>query len=153
MNKNEKEINIARLIYDAYPHSDLLTIEPDKDCCDLRTLLEKVTSENIGDSLFRFIVVEIVEGGESTLKGAIRVMERAAEDVKAVLQALKEAGIEQEIVHDPGAELLEACKVLTSYTMDLLYRLDDQVNLGDIEEIQQAKDAIDKYNRFVASKS
>jgi len=49
--------------------------------------------------------------------------------------------------------LLEACKTLTSYTMDLLYRLDDQVNLGDIEEIQQAKDAIDKYSRFVANKS
>ena len=45
-----------------------------------------------------------------------------------------------------AADLLEACKVLTSYTMDLLYRLDDQVNLGDIEEIQQARDAIDRYD-------
>jgi len=45
-----------------------------------------------------------------------------------------------------ATELLEACKVLTSYTMDLLYRLDDQVNLSDIEEIQQARDAIAKYN-------
>jgi len=41
----------------------------------------------------------------------------------------------------PSADLLEACKVLTSYTMDLLYRLDDQINIGDVEEIQQAKDA------------
>jgi hypothetical protein len=48
-----------------------------------------------------------------------------------------------------AADLLEACKVLTSYTMDLLYRLDDQVNIGDVEEIQQAKDAIAKYTRFV----
>jgi hypothetical protein len=48
----------------------------------------------------------------------------------------------------PGsaADLLEACKVLTSYTMDLLYRLDDQINLSDIEEIQQARDAIDRYD-------
>ena len=45
-----------------------------------------------------------------------------------------------------AADLLEACKVLTSYTMDLLYRLNDQVNIGDVEEIQQAKDAIDKYH-------
>jgi len=45
-----------------------------------------------------------------------------------------------------AADLLEACKVLTSYTMDLLYRLDDQVNLSDVEEIQQARDAIAKYN-------
>ena len=50
-----------------------------------------------------------------------------------------------------AAELLEACKVLTSYTMDLLYRLDDQVNLGDVEEIQQAKDAIAKYTSIVTN--
>ena len=51
-----------------------------------------------------------------------------------------------------AAELLEACKVLTSYTMDLLYRLDNQVNLCDVEEIQQAKDAIAKYTSVVANK-
>ena len=50
-----------------------------------------------------------------------------------------------------AADLLEACKVLTSYTMDLLYRLDDQVNIGDIEEIQQAKDAIAKYTSIVTN--
>ena len=44
-----------------------------------------------------------------------------------------------------GLGILEACKVLTSYTMDLLYRLDDQVNLSDIEELQQARDAIENY--------
>jgi len=45
-----------------------------------------------------------------------------------------------------ATDLLEACKVLTSYTVDLLYRLDDQINIGDVEEIQQAKDAIAKYS-------
>jgi cell fate (sporulation/competence/biofilm development) regulator YmcA (YheA/YmcA/DUF963 family) len=45
-----------------------------------------------------------------------------------------------------AADLLEACKVLTSYTMDLLYRLDNQINLDDVEEIQQTKEAIAKYN-------
>ncbi|MFA6175054.1 MAG: hypothetical protein WC765_00575 [Phycisphaerae bacterium] len=52
-----------------------------------------------------------------------------------------------------AAKLLEACRVLTSYTMDLLYQLDNQVNLGDVEEIQQAKDAIAKYTRVVTNKS
>jgi len=51
-----------------------------------------------------------------------------------------------------AAELLEACKVLTSYTTDLLYQLDNQVNLGDIEEIQQARDAIAKHSCIVTSK-
>jgi len=48
-----------------------------------------------------------------------------------------------------AADLLEACKVITSYTTDLLYRLDDQVNISDVEEIQQAKDAIAKYTNIV----
>ena len=93
MTKNET--NIARIIYDAYPHADLLPIDPEQDCGNLQTLLSKVTGENIGDGLFKFMVIEIVEGGESTLDGAIRVMERAREDVEAVLQALRTASVNQ----------------------------------------------------------
>ena len=93
MTKNKKEINIARVIYDAYPHADLLSIDPDRDCHSLQNLLAKVTNENIGDGLFKFIVVEIVEGGESTVDGAIRVMKRAREDLEAVLQALQAASV------------------------------------------------------------
>ena len=84
-----EEINLARIVYDAYPHSDLLSIDPDKDCHSLQNLLAKVTSENIGDGLFRFLIVEVVEGGQSTLDGAIKVLERARADVDAVLQALR----------------------------------------------------------------
>ena len=91
----QKEINIARIIYDAYPHADLLPIDPDQNCRNLQTLLSKVTGENIGDGLFKFMVIEIIEGGESTLDGAVRVLERAREDVEAVLQALRTAGINQ----------------------------------------------------------
>jgi len=95
MTKAKKEINIARVIYDAYPHSDLLPIDAEQDCRDLQTLLTKVTNENIGDSLFKFIIVEIIEGGESTVDGAIRVMERAKEDIEAILQALQTATANQ----------------------------------------------------------
>ena len=49
-------------------------------------------------------------------------------------------------IPDSATGLLEACKVLTSYTMDLLYKLDDQINLDDVEEIQQARTAIARYN-------
>jgi hypothetical protein len=93
------EINIARVIYDAYPHSDLLPIDPEKDCRSLQSLLAKVTTENIGDSLFRFIIVEIVEGGESTLDGAIQVLEQAKKDVDAVLHALRIAKSQVHIKH------------------------------------------------------
>jgi len=50
-----------------------------------------------------------------------------------------------------AADLLKAYKVITSYTMDLLYQLDNQINLGDVEEIQQAKDAIAKYISVVTN--
>jgi hypothetical protein len=52
-----------------------------------------------------------------------------------------------------ASELLEACKVLTSYTTDLLYRLDNQVNIPDVEEVQQAKDAIANFTSDAASQS
>ena len=83
--------NLARIVYDAYPHSDLLPIDPERDCRSLQTLAQKVSSENIGDSLFKFLVVEIVEGGEGTLDGALRVVRQARDDVQAVLDALIQA--------------------------------------------------------------
>lgn len=153
MTKYKKQINIARLIYDAYPHSDLLAIDPEQDCCDLKTLLAKATTEAIGDSLFKFMVVEIVEGGESSLDGTIRVMQRARDDIESVLQTLQlsindENDKESVETQNPEMQLLKACKVLTSYTMDLLYRLDDQVDFSDIAEIQQAKKAIANCSRL-----
>ena len=83
-----QEVNIARILYDAYPGSDLLPLDPDRDCRDLKTLLEKARRSNMGDTLFQFLVFEIVEGGDGTLDGATRAIERARDDVDAVLQAL-----------------------------------------------------------------
>ena len=63
-------------------------IAPETDRHDLRTLMQRVWGDGIGDGLFRFLVIEMVEGGEGTLSGAIRVVRRARDDVEAVLQAL-----------------------------------------------------------------
>ena len=90
-----RQINIARIVYDAYPYADLLPIDAERDCCSLQSLLVRVTGENIGDSLFTFMVVEIIEGGDSNLAGAIRVLEQASVDVEAVLQALRDADADQ----------------------------------------------------------
>jgi len=95
MDKTKEKINIARIVYDAYPHADLLPIDPGRDCSSLQNLLTKVIAENIGDSLFKFLIVEIVEGGESSLDGAIRVLEQAGKDVEAVLEALRNASSNQ----------------------------------------------------------
>ena len=95
MPDTKEQTNIARIVYDAYPHADLLPIDPKQDCRTLQTLLARVTGENIGDGLFKFMVVEIVEGGESTFAGAIRVLDRAKTDVEAVLQALRDSGTDR----------------------------------------------------------
>ena len=87
MRKTPKQ-NIARILYDAYPESDLLPLEPKQDCRDLESLCAKVHSDDLGDPLFQFLVTEIVEGGEGTLEGAIRVVKRARKDVDAVFRAL-----------------------------------------------------------------
>jgi hypothetical protein len=96
MCKNEEPINIARIVYDAYPHADLLPIDVEQDCRSLQTLLARATGENIGDGLFAFLVVEIIEGGEGTIDGAIRVLEQVRADVDAVLEALRDADANQE---------------------------------------------------------
>ena len=96
MPKTKGPVNIARIVYDAYPHADLLPIDAERDCRSLKSLLAKVTAENIGDGLFSFMVVEIVEGGEGTIDGAIRVLEQARADVDAVLQALRDVKENQE---------------------------------------------------------
>ena len=96
MANTKKQINIARTIYAAYPHADLLPIDAERDCRSLQSLLAKVTNENIGDGLFSFMVVEIIEGGEGTLIGAIRVLEQAKADVETVLKALQEEQADQE---------------------------------------------------------
>ena len=97
MTNTKEQINIAKIIYNAYPHADLLPIEVESDCRSLQSLLARVTDENIGDGLFTFMVIEIVEGGERTLAGAIRVLEQAQRDVDAVLQALRDTNADQAI--------------------------------------------------------
>ena len=97
-----KKFNIAQILYATYPSADLLPIDPEQDCRSLPDLFAKVTGENIGDGLFTFMVIEIVEGGESTVAGAVRVMERARQDVEAVLEALRAACINQK---QPASEV------------------------------------------------
>ena len=80
-------MNLAQILYDAYPHSDLLPIDSQNDLKDLKTLHRKVTSTNIGDGLFAFLVIELDEG-DGHLDDAIRLLRRAHDDVEAVLQAV-----------------------------------------------------------------
>ena len=88
------------------------------------------------------VLLSIDVGGEQSRQFATEI-----DILKKVLKAL-DCSVNQPKTAKLGfleAQLLEACKVITSYTTDLLYRLDDQININDVEEIQQAKDVIDRY--------
>ena len=81
---------LARVVYDAYPNSDLLPINrPRKN----ETVVQWIArcpeiAESIGDGLFSFLLREIWEGAEGELEESIRVIERAARDVHSVYEAL-----------------------------------------------------------------
>ena len=92
----------------------------------------------------RIQIDQIDEDSEECLKAGIPYetgrFDTEAEAVKFVEEELMTTRIS-----GYAADLLEACKVITSYTMDLLYRMDDQVNFSDIEEIEQARAVIARY--------
>jgi hypothetical protein len=81
--------NLAKILYRSYPESDLLPLDPKQDCRNLQALHRKAMANDLGDTLFQFLVLEIVEGGGRTLAGAIRVVSRARDDVEAVLAGLQ----------------------------------------------------------------
>lgn len=91
------EIGIARLIYDAYPSSDMLPIDPGEACVSLQTLYEYVLANDIGDGLFRWIVVEICETVDDELdldqmfEEVLRVLDAGVGDIEAVSGAVGSA--------------------------------------------------------------
>ena len=86
-----KKLNLARIVYQAYPDRDLLPINPKQDCRNLKSLHRRATRGDLGDTLLQFLALEIVEGGGGTLDGAVRVVARARDDVDKVLAALLRA--------------------------------------------------------------
>ena len=73
-------------VYDAYPHSDLLPIDPPTES----TTLEDIESVDVGDSLFLFIVREICNPNDEMDHAApLCRMEMAMNDLAAVHNMLE----------------------------------------------------------------
>jgi hypothetical protein len=97
--KRKPALNLAKVIYDAYPDSDLLPcIDPEKDLVSLEALYNAVRryGDKLGDSMFRFIVIEAWEGSEQTvgsrpIANVIDALDCGSEDLRDVLVALEEA--------------------------------------------------------------
>ena len=90
-------MNLAKVIYDAFPCSGDLQIEPE-DLRDFKTLYDlmlETTPAELGDGLFRFIVIEAMESGEDldgkiNVDRVIRALERASKDLDKVINAIRE---------------------------------------------------------------
>lgn len=91
----EVAAGLARVIYEAYPESELLAIDPE-DLKDLDTLY--AASEDIGDSLFRMVVGEAREGAcDEDADRVVRLLNTVVADAMsvrdAVLRYLKQHGL------------------------------------------------------------
>jgi ribosomal protein S27AE len=95
--------------------------------------------------IVRIQIEQVDEDGKHSLELG-RAYEAGKFDTEAKAVEFVENQLIKTQVTDSAADLLEACKGLASYTMDLLYKLDDQVDFGDVEEIQQARAAIAGYS-------
>lgn len=119
----------------------------------IRTQIKLHSISELPESVFETDLIKAARCAIADLEGYLEEIDIPRDDPKhpaaktrrELLASLAEAKVVS-LVYCSAADLLEACKVLTSYTTDLLYRLDDQINIGDVEEIQQAKDAIAKYS-------
>jgi len=91
-----KKLNLARLIYNAYPGSDSIPISPShlRSLDELQEAAHRLDEAGEGDELFHFVVDEVVEAG-LTREGEIRIplarqaLERAVEQMQAVVDALR----------------------------------------------------------------
>ena len=88
-------MNLAQIVYNAYPGSDLLPIDPNEHLASLDMLRKYVTSsEYSGDTLFRFIVNELwetIDPVRPSLRDGLRALERAQSDLRAVINAVDNA--------------------------------------------------------------
>lgn len=91
MTTAERNHNIvsALEIYSAYPHGDLLSIEPPAQDMSAREFLKQADPPTLGDTLFLFILREVadVDGGRAEV---IPALNRAIDDLAAVAQAVSE---------------------------------------------------------------
>ena len=96
-------MNEAQVIYQSYPGADSINISRVAGCGDIESLYEKCRQHESGDPLFDFLVIEYVEGGEVVFDNngepdtkidpdqGIHALERARDDLQAVIDALSEA--------------------------------------------------------------
>jgi len=92
-----------------------------------------------------WIQIEEIDESQDHYSNACEPYEAGRFDSEADAVEFVENELMATHVTGSAADLLEACKALTSYTSELLYNMDNQVDLSEIEEIQQAKDAIAGY--------
>ena len=86
------QMDVPRLIYDTYPDSDMLDVDPDEDLMSAASAYAYATAGRPQDGLFRFLLIEVIEGVEgiddlSQFHTAVQnLLQRASFDVMAVMR-------------------------------------------------------------------
>jgi len=93
--KKTTDINIAKILYDSYPGSKFLFVQDPSEHNDIKTFKNEVNNHNIGDGLFKFIVVETFEVMDDKTKPTAKdvieasiAIDRAIDQLQEVSQAL-----------------------------------------------------------------
>jgi hypothetical protein len=83
---------LARWVYDGYPHSDLLPLEPPPEGETLAAWYDRCEAEIEGchDGMFSFLVRELIEGGEGLVEEAGRLLDTVVNDVENVRMSILE---------------------------------------------------------------
>lgn len=80
---------VAETLYDAYPNSDLLPIDPPRPGETIGDFA--VRAEHAGDTLFLFLCREACDGDEVDAAEYLNRLERAIGDIEAVRDAFQAA--------------------------------------------------------------
>jgi len=95
-------MNLAKVIFKSYPDSDLLPISEDV-LSDIKSLYKHVLSASpaeLGDGLFRFVVIEALEAGECTdghisIHCVLSALRRAITDIESVVEGIELAAVDE----------------------------------------------------------
>ena len=80
---------VPKAIYDSYPGSDLLAVDPPNNDETFHDYINRVGKQSIrecGDTLFAFIIFELADADD--LESAVHMLDRALDDILTVRRAI-----------------------------------------------------------------
>ncbi len=157
----EKGLRLDLMIFemkrDDFPGIQLqdgLLIEPPPNQKNLSRVVYSIDVDASGPHDAAEYVYQIMTDPDS-LPPLLEVIDSKGNKVEIDLSNESQTAVLKEqsgTANNSAAELLEAFKTLTSYVSDMFYQMNDQVDIEEIDEIRQAREAILNYEANHASR-